>query len=350
MITGNKCLSLGVKLNEKNQANYDALHPDEINDEVPQEDALPNKTVEFEDGTVSYLLSEKNKKMEQKSEAPSTPPRSVLAWPGFAAAKSPLKSPPPKSTSGLADAFAKLYVGAGEEDITAEETQTGGDSVSSMDKSKLEKLILEFKPPDEDGTREKPFKEWINLEHPERNQTFCVQPVQGMKRKEWKRNGVHIRKLVCAPDAEGWTMEIPSVHEFPLVQGRCALVRRPAYTAVEKSPALYHAKLEITKECTAVKEAHTNHVVQNATDVSGFVYHLLIFPEGIELDNAHFAGMATPIVDTNFTPVTLKKDDSDNPFGKDVHMLYAYWEIAEASGGIRVAAPGAKSADFKSYF
>ena len=87
-------------------------------------------------------------------------------------------------------------------------------------------------------------------------------------------------------------------------------------------------------KCAETKEAHEGYNLKG--DLVEYLFHLLIFPEGVVLDNTHFAGEATPIVQTHFNPVMVIADHNDNNFGKDLHMMWVYWDIAFKDGGIKL--------------
>ena len=56
----------------------------------------------------------------------------------------------------------------------------------------------------------------------------------------------------------------------------------------------------------------------------------------MELDNTHFAGEATSYVAQQEVPVTIKKDEYSNEYGKEIRVLYLAWEIAFKNGGVKL--------------
>ena len=189
-----------------------------------------------------------------------------------------------------------------------------------------------------EGSRERPFISFVNLEHPELTRDFDVQFVQGMKRHGWKRPAFHIRKYIVNMDMDLWSATIPGDNDYPAeYKDRCILIKRPSFDCIQRHPALYHEKMD----CAETKEAHEGYLLKN--EIVEYVYHLLVFPVSVALDNNHIAGEATLIVETKYNAVVVPDSHDTNPFKKKLCMVWVYWEIALKQGGIKLGAKEKKT-------
>ena len=178
-----------------------------------------------------------------------------------------------------------------------------------------------------DGSHKFPFKTLINLDKPECTQDFDAHVIQGMKHLRWKHHGIHVRNFIQTMDMNLWNAAVPS-DKFPEYEGCCLLIKGPAQNYIKPHPKLYQAKMK----CAETKEAHEGYNLKG--NLVEYLFHLLIFPGGIVLDNTHFASEAMPIVQTHFNPVMVSADHNHNSFGKDLPIMWVYWDIAFKDGGI----------------
>ena len=125
---------------------------------------------------------------------------------------------------------------------------------------------------------------------------------------------------------------MPDEKEFSAYCGRCVLIKRPAFNRIQLCPEIYHNHGKIN--CDKTKKAHDGYVLEGVS--TDHVHHLLIFPDGMELEPAHFAGEATNKIEPKQNPITLPGNHELNPFGKDVRMLYVYFEVAFKGGGTKL--------------
>ena len=257
-----------------------------------------------------------------------TPPRQIV----------PKAKPSPFLSPSL---FQKLSIAGSDADSVAAST-SGHETTAREEGTNGPSLTTTFAL--EDGSRERPYRTFIDLERPETSRDFEAHFIVGMTRNKWERPGIHLRKMINMFDMESWTAEIPKVGEFPEVKGRAVLIRRPAFDFIQRKPKLYHKKLQ--KE--DVKKAHQNYVRQEK--IQDWVYHLVYMNEGVELENSHFAGEATSIVRTNFNPIKIEGKHENNDFNTDVHLLYAYWEIAFKDGGVKLGDEDEGRVDKKNLF
>jgi hypothetical protein len=178
------------------------------------------------------------------------------------------------------------------------------------------------------GSRENPFITSVDLLQPERNRDFEAVIVTNMERRDSYRTGVVIRKLILAPDEDKWSAEIPPNGEFPMYHERCFLVKCPSLDFFQRNPELYHQKVK----CSATKMAHER---VSGNKIDDWLYYLVVFPEGIILDNTHFAGYVTDKIETHFNRIFFDKDQPLNEFYKDFRFVYVFWEISLKHGGTK---------------
>ena len=367
--SGKKCEELGVEVNQANKALLKSTSDGKTEDddakpyqEEEDDDDEPYQEEEGDDDDDdakpyqekakkvvvdpsnqperSFLLSEKaagawTSETKPTMETPQKTATKKEDW-----LKSPPISTPPKTKSSpflSPSLFQKLSLGGSDNDSAAPSviaTEEDSGATSSQTSSTTE-----------DGSRQYPYLTFIDLEHPERSRDFDAHFVVAMSRLGWERPGIHVRKMINSFDMELWSAEIPKPGEFPKYEGRCMLVRRPAFDFIQRKPNLYHSK-KLAKD--DVKKAHQNYIRQG--DIQDWVFHLLYVNDGIELDNSHFAGEVTSIVETGFNPVKLASGHDDNEFNQDVRMLYVFWEIAYKHGGLKLGDPDERKVDKKKLF
>lgn len=299
----------------------------------------------------SYLLHEQLKEQDNKVDKaaepistmmdkevsfapPTTPPRQIDIKKPPPALKSPaLKSPTFMSPDFLANKIMKMSV---DDDASATHSATPDDSVAPSTKAS-EAFEMMRK---QDGSRSRPYISSIDLNTPELSRDFEGQYCASMERNGWRRPGIHVRRVINNLDVGKWSAEMPEKDEFPEYEGRSFLVKRPALDACMRDPNLYHKK----KRFEDVKQVHKNHVSKH-----DWVYHLIVVNEGIELENAHFAGEQTHVIQTQYNPIKLDKHEHE--YGCSLRLLYAYWEIAFSSGGLKIYSDGAEgSVNMKNFY
>ena len=350
--TEKKCERLGVNLNAANQALLDTGTDTESFDKTSEEESYYSSVASSPSNSFhppkstqrSYLLSEKEdaknhqydlRSLDKFKTPQSNNRKSSVHFKMPSSNESKFTSPiltPPRGVLGqqkspnLTPMFNKLSLGSDDES----EAPSPPNSVASSKPGVIKAAAYSGRhSASEDGSREFPFKTFVNLDKPECTRDFDAHVVQGMKRLGWKRHGIHVRKFIQSMDMDLWTATVPA-DEFPEYEGRCLLIKRPAQDYIQRHPNLYHAKMK----CAETKEAHEGYNLKG--DLVEYLFHLLIFPEGVVLDNTHFAGEATPIVQTHFNPVMVSADHNDNNFGKDLPMMWVYWDIAFKDGGIKL--------------
>ena len=87
-------------------------------------------------------------------------------------------------------------------------------------------------------------------------------------------------------------------------------------------------------KCAETKEAHEGYTLKG--DLVEYLFHLHIFCEDVVLKNRHFTSKAMSIMQTHFNPVMVSADHNDNSFGKDLPMMWVYWDIVFQDGSIKL--------------
>lgn len=336
-----------MTLNKANEA---------IADELDEFEGVKEETVDNQDdskidnaarGERSYLLQElkKNSPVAQVTETaampeasketpPLTPPRQIEFKPPPAT-----KTPPPamKTSAFMSPDFLAANVMKMKLDDDDAAPATADESVAPSTKGSSEGYYEWARK--QDGSRSSPYLTYINLNCPEISRDFEGQYCPTLERNGWQRPGVHVRHLINNLDMDMWSAEIPEEGEFAEFEGRCFLVKRPSHDACMKKPDLYHKKNKLDD----VKQVHKNHKTKH-----DWVHHLIYFNEGVILENAHFAGEQTRVVETKHNPVKIEKHE--NEFDCNIRLLYVYWEIAFASGGMKIFKDNRSQANKKNIF
>lgn len=362
-MTGNNCKRLGVPLNSANKAllarEQDKSVSSEKNSDAGSDVGKRQRSFLLEEqGSVAStesVSSAASAPIATTSVATDSIPESampesqqpvaggIMRSPSFLTptrslpAKSPsFKSPSFKSPDNLPEMLKRMNVSSDDNDSVAHSVNTEDITGSADTQSSQETVQIQ------DGTREYPYLSFIDLNHPEMGRDFEAQFCQQMKRRGWRRPGIHVRRLINTLDIDSWSAEMPGDDEFPQFKGRCFLVRRPAWDAIQKQPNLYHKKLKIDD----VKEVHLDQLSQKKH--MDWVYYLVYTNSGVELDNSHFAGEKTSVVKTHHNAV--KVSSSENEFCQDLRFMYVYWELALSTGGVKVVDGEEKQLDKRKMF
>lgn len=131
----------------------------------------------------------------------------------------------------------------------------------------------------------------VDIAHPERNREFYVDYVRGKLHAMHKQNVYHICIRIAIQDRQMRSAYIP--HELPeglkSALGRCVMVKDPLRPHCLRNAGAYHRK----ELCEATLETHTASQLENDRSVGqyrAYLYWLLIFPVGVELNNTILSG------------------------------------------------------------
>ena len=164
----------------------------------------------------------------------------------------------------------------------------------------------------EEGTKTKPYIIQVDIHHPERNREFDILRVGGIIHNGYTRNGFHIRRSIAVPDHELWEATIPQ--NLPSYEKRAVLIKGPSRDFSIRDSDRYHRKMA----CNATKNAHMATEIKIEDDLGlQSSFWLLLFPEGIILDNA--------FVETGW----VKMIEHNSPIGEPLHGMAVYWVIGE---------------------
>jgi hypothetical protein len=192
-------------------------------------------------------------------------------------------------------------------------------------------------PPAVLGSHSNPFICFLDLTHTEPPRDFYAVYVTNMERLSAVCHGVSVSKLICSPDEDKWSAEIPLQAEFPIYHERCILVKGPSLDFFQRHPDIYHAKFN--PKCSATLNAHEEGA-EKKKEID--VHYLLVFAEAIKLDNTHFAGHVTNIIPTLYNRTKFEHNHALNEFGKDFYVCHVYWEVALKHGGHKKVVTKAK--------
>jgi len=182
-------------------------------------------------------------------------------------------------------------------------------------------------PVSNEGSRDNPYIINVNVTNPEGNREFDIQEVDKILHNNWARQGFHIRTHIGVHDKKYWnaTMyrERPELEDRAiLVTGRC---RPSVYDEIDE----YHRK---QYSCQATKTKHRNTAGEIKQDPGRLFKHwLLIFPEGIVLDNVIISGDHRDIL---MKSIGVKEKKEDNTSC----TLFVNWVVALRDGGFRAKA------------
>ena len=263
----------------------------------------------------------------------------------IASYKSPSGKKPKSSEEDLASDFGHMHLGQSDD----EQSSLASSAETTTDSKIIEETFGSYEAP-ELGTRKYPHVEYMWPKHPHRNRFFETTHVSDYRRNGWKRQGFHLRfGPIVFTDHDKWTGHWPTENEFPPFQDtdRCYLVRRPAFSGVQRFPELVADKLP----CEATAEALQGQK-QELEDKNAHVWHLIVYPIGYDLSNTHFAGADAGgnVVPTGRNPVKIAKNHSENGFDKELGMLCVHWDVAFKHGGIKLPPTKPDPQDLKNMF
>jgi hypothetical protein len=244
----------------------------------------------------------------------ATPPRSSLP-----------PSSVPRTSSKLMfspASFASPFMERTQAEGTAGSVKS---SVLELRSNVLESIAASGLHPIGNGTKEHPYLVVVDLEYPERNREFCIERVANISHASYTRNAFHIRLPIAVPDFDGWDATIPN-EDYPLLNQRVVEISGPSMCFWVRGTDKYHHKLD----CEATKKKHAITELQIGTKPGRQRAHwLLVFPEGITLDNQVFSHDRIN-VETGFNPMT--SEASETACNKKLYGMALYWIIAEIGG------------------
>jgi hypothetical protein len=186
--------------------------------------------------------------------------------------------------------------------------------------------VLDFV--NQDGTRERPYITMVNTKFPERNREFHVVLIRNIKHKKHTRRMYHIRTSCDIPDYEQWEATIPDFSDStpPVLLNRVVLIKGPSRAFWLRDMDRYNRKVAcgITRE---ELEAAEVGIEEDTTRAEAF--YLLVFPQGVVLDNTIFSNDET---DIERFDNDMKTEAGDTPFGTVLCGMAVWWRIAKAGG------------------
>jgi hypothetical protein len=178
----------------------------------------------------------------------------------------------------------------------------------------------------------------IDVWYPERNgPMFDIEKLQEVEHKNYFHTAYHIRMSIPLPDYLWWEAFVPDPREFPSLlklYGRVIMLRGPSRAFWLWDAARCH--MDTAKfDCPKTKQRHdkTDTAIENDPSRK-YSYHLLVFPQGVVLDNSIFSDNNTQITRHQLAH-KLEADDVENKFRQVIWGMNVYWRIAEV-GGIRI--------------
>lgn len=275
----------------------------------------------FSAGTaVQFPAMSSSPSSKKASKKTATPPRTTT---------------PPRAILGLAPVSPPFLTQ--EQLLTVGMQNLNTSAPKNNDDDDDESMSSGVAPPAVLGSRSNPFICPLDLTHTDPPRDFYPVYVNNMERLNAVRHGVSVSKLICSPDEDLWSAEIPLQAEFPSYYERCILVKGPSLDFFQRHADIYHAKFN--PKCSATLNAHEEGAEKTKEKE---VYYLLVFAEGIKLDNTHFAGHVTNIVPTLYNRTKFEHGHPLNEFGKDFYVCHVYWEVALKHGGHKKAVTKAK--------
>ena len=199
----------------------------------------------------------------------------------------------------------------------------------------------------QNGTVKHPWIIAVNHLSAERNRDFDIQYVEGIDQDElFTRNGFHLRRSVPCQDHHLWDASIPDDVFGESWRGRLISMRGPAQDFWIRDPERYHKDEKLSKiNCAATKKAHsaTMVAIEDSDDGSYWAHYRFAFHPSIKLDNQIFSKDET-VIPTEYNPIKMKSNDSENDFGRDLLGMTIFWRIA-CKGGTKIATKGKKNAE-----
>jgi hypothetical protein len=177
-----------------------------------------------------------------------------------------------------------------------------------------------------EGSKLNPFIQHVNSDFPERNREFDIHHMDTIEHGDFDRSGYNIRVKTYVTDGHLWSAQM--YNGAPGYEDRAILIKGPSRDATHGLIDEYHRKLD----CVNTKDAHSKASIAISHAPERQVsYWLLLFKEGVKLDNVVFAG----------DPIFLKKQSiglKDTIKERDFLSTYVQWRIADKDAGYRKVA------------
>ena len=209
--------------------------------------------------------------------------------------------------------------------------------------------ILSFK--QQHGTKEYPIIIQVNSDYPERNFPFCISKIDKKEVDNYIFDAYHvsaqlkqfisksipyqcffqIRRSVEVPDWNMHDLFIPDPREWPHfapLLGRVLMASSPTLPYSQRSHDFYHRQGKV--DCALAKRAHEKLESDMKKDMDRqTMYFLLVFPVDTVLDNSIFSANNFK-VQRFINSTKLMKNDStfENGYGKNIHLMNVWWQIA----------------------
>ena len=182
---------------------------------------------------------------------------------------------------------------------------------------------------EQDGSKDRPYLVFVNLLHPEKTRDFEVEFVRGIKKDGFQRCGYHIRKIVDVPDHGSWearvACDLPNGME--IYKDRAISIKGPSQGFWFRNHERYTDRLN----CESTIDALSLTCAELATKKNEYRHYshwLLLFPEGIVLDNSIFSeDDDEEVIDCNLVAMTCT--DKESKIGKKLLGSAIYWLIAD---------------------
>lgn len=224
-------------------------------------------------------------------------------------------------------------------------TNTSGGGSSSSIKGK-EKVYIGK------GTEKEPYVIHVNVDKPERNGSFQVIQVANMGLGNHAYFGFEIALSIAPPDVAKYTMRVPN--SLPLVfkgaETRALLCEGPSQDFWLKDVARLNKAR--TKKCAYAEDAYGDVAKAIAfndnqeKDPRDKIFHLLVFPPHVELDNRVFSNQDPSWVKGDV--IGMRSPPEENILDKEIIGLVIVWRIAHAHGKKRIGEKPDLVADPKS--
>lgn len=135
------------------------------------------------------------------------------------------------------------------------------------------------------GSKSNPYILHVDSNYPERNREFDIHHMDTIEHGDFHRSGYNIRVKTYITDVPFWSAQMQN--GIPDHEDRAILVKGPSRDATHDLIDEYHRKLD----CAHTKDAHskTSIAISQAPERQ-VSYWLLLFKEGVKLDNVVFSG------------------------------------------------------------
>jgi hypothetical protein len=171
------------------------------------------------------------------------------------------------------------------------------------------------------GSKSNPHMIFVNPEYPEKHMQFDIQHVESFKQGDFVRSGFHIRAQTSVQDKHIWDATMFNGYETR----SAILIKAPSRSSWFDNVTSYHRR----GECAQTKDAHSSTASKIKTDSDrGVQYHLLVFGEGMILDNGVLSDDPKCIVKKS---IGLTETVGTTEF----RTMMVYWVIAKRDGGYR---------------